>query len=77
MSHAGNDELKEKALEEEDDVVEKEWTVTVTATAIVYDETKEGAEGWARDNLRDLIWNFSIDIEAEDNETAEEDMLPH
>ena len=46
---------------------EKEWTVTVTAKAIVYDETKEGAEGWARDNLRDLIWNFSIDIEAEDN----------
>ena len=46
---------------------EKEWTVTVTAKAIVYDETKEGAEGWARDNLRDLIWNFSIDIKAEDN----------
>ena len=58
-------------------MAEKEWAVTVTAKAIVYDETKEGAEGWTRDNLRDLVWNFSIDIKAEDNETPEEDMLPH
>tara|TARA_B100001123_G_C15316598_1_gene1026318 strand:- start:2246 stop:2416 length:171 start_codon:yes stop_codon:yes gene_type:complete len=52
---------------------EKEWTVTVTAKAIVYDETKEGAEQWVAHNLDEM----SFDIEAEDNETSEEDMLPH
>ena len=93
MSHVGNDELKEKELEDkliyeeqirqgiraseptevEDDVVEKEWEVTISGTTTVYDETKEGAEQWVAHNLDQC----HLDIEAEDNETAEENMLPH
>ena len=54
-------------------MAEKEWTVTVSGEMIVYDETKEGAEQWVAHNLDEM----SFDIEAEDNETPEENMLPH
>ena len=53
--------------------MEKEWEVTISGTTTVYDETKEGAEQWVAHNLDQC----HLDIEAEDNETAEENMLPH
>ena len=54
-------------------MAEKEWTVTISGTTTVYDETKDGAEVWVAQNLDQCY----LDIKAKDNETAEEDMLPH
>jgi hypothetical protein len=55
MSHEGNDELKEKELEEEE---EKSFWVTVSVNKdieVFGDETKEQAENWVRNNLSDLL----------------------
>ena len=62
-------------------MAEKEWEVYINDKhyGLVYDETKEGAESWvAKEMGVEYAHNEGfVDIVAEDNETEQEDMLPH